>query len=231
MTAWIVIGCILLFFVFLLSLKAKITVAYADEVTLSVKVLFLKIGILPKKQKKGPHSMSAAKARRLRKKMAKAEEKKKLKAKEKAAHKLQKKEEEADKPKKSLSEILDLISMVRSLAAEVIRRFFKHLRIDVARLKIKVAFGDAAATAVAYGAITGAVNLLLPVLEQVKNFDLPRQADFDIQADFLGESIEADVELSFSLRVWHLFHVAFGALGNFISHKIKHTDTSDHKLK
>ena len=71
MPALIVLGCVLLFFIFLFSLKATITIAYHEEVTLSVRVLFFKIGILPKKEKKGPRSMSAAKAQRIRKKMAK----------------------------------------------------------------------------------------------------------------------------------------------------------------
>ena len=218
MTALLVIGIIVLLFVGLLSLKATVTVAYSDEVRLSVKVLCFRIGILPKKEKKGPHSMSAAKAERIRKKARKKAEKKRLaaqeKAKKKAEHKLQKK-----KPKKSVSEILDMLTMIRSIAAEVIRRFVKHLRIDVARLKLKIATGDAATTAIAYGAVTQSVNLLLPVLEQVKNFRLPDVTDLDIQADFTAEESEADVELSFSLRVWHVFHVAFGALGRFLKHR------------
>jgi hypothetical protein len=48
MTALIVIGCILLFFVFILSLKAKITVVYDGEVALYLKVLFIKIKIKEK---------------------------------------------------------------------------------------------------------------------------------------------------------------------------------------
>ena len=48
LTALIVIGCILLFFVFVLSLKAKITVIYDGEVALYLKVLFIKIKLLPK---------------------------------------------------------------------------------------------------------------------------------------------------------------------------------------
>ena len=218
MTALLVIGIIVLLFVGLLSLKATVTVAYSDEVRLSVKVLCFRIGILPKKEKKGPHSMSAAKADRIRKKARKKAEKKRLaaqeKAKKKAEHKLQKK-----KPKKSVSEILDMLTMIRSIAAEVIHRFVKHLRIDVARLKLKIATGDAATTAIAYGAVTQSVNLLLPVLAQVKNFRLPDPTDLDIQADFTAEESEADVELSFSLRVWHVFHVAFGALGRFLKHR------------
>ena len=51
MTALIVIGCIILFFALILSLKAKITVVYDGEVALFVKVLFIKIKILPKKKK------------------------------------------------------------------------------------------------------------------------------------------------------------------------------------
>ena len=219
MTALIVIGIILLFFVFLLSLKATVTIAYREEVALSVRVLCLKIPILPKKEKRYSHAMSAKKARKLREKAAKKEKKKQDASRQKAIKKAEKKELKKNAPKKSLSEILDMITMVRKLAATVIRIFFKRLRIDVARLKIKVATGDAATTAIAYGAITQAVNLLLPVLENVKTFDLPKEADFSIEADFLSDAIEADVELSFSLRVWHLFDVAFGALKSFLAHK------------
>lgn len=42
MTALIVLGCILLFFIFLLSIKFKIIVSYSDEVALCVRVLGLK---------------------------------------------------------------------------------------------------------------------------------------------------------------------------------------------
>ena len=220
MTALIIIGCILLFFIFLLSLKATITIAYSEELTLFVKVLFFKIKILPKKEKRGPFSMSAAKAARIRKKAEKKAAKKKQAKKEKEYKKAQQKEQEKEKDKKSISDILDIISLIRKLVAEVIRRFFKHLRIDVARLKIKVATGDAASTAIAYGAVTQSVNLLLPVLEEVKNFKLPKMQELDIYADFTADTPTADIMLSFSLRVWHVFDVAFGALKAFLKHKL-----------
>lgn len=221
MTAWIILGAILLFFVFLLSLKATITVGYSDEVTLSIRVLFVKIKLLPKKTKKGPHSMSAKKAEKLRKKAAKAAAKKKEAKRLKAEHKLQKKEAEKDKPKKSMSEILDMISLIRELVAVVIRRFFGHLRIRVTRLKLVVATPDAATTAIAYGAACTAINLLLPTLSEVKNFKLPAEDEFGVVCDFTADTPSFDVKLSFSLRVWHLFHVAFGALGRFISRKLR----------
>ena len=231
MTALIILGIILLFFVFLLSLKATVTIAYADELTLSVRVLCFKIRILPKKEKKGPRSMSKKKAEKLRLKAKKKAQKKREAAKAKEEAKRQKKEAAKKRPKKSMSEILDTISMVRSIAAEVIRRFFKHLRIDVARVHVKVATGDAATTAVAYGAACTALNMLLPVLSQVKNFSLPREKDFSVEPDFLGETPTLDVKLSFSLRVWHLFHVGFGALGKFLKHRSSAPTQVDHKYK
>jgi len=229
MTALIIIGCILLFFVFLLSLKATITIAYTDEVTLSVRVLCFKIKLLPKKEKKGPHSMSRRKAEHIRKKARKKAQKKREAALAKEEAKKQKKEAAKGKPKKSMSEILDSISMIRSIAAEVIRRFFKHLRIDVARVKVKVATGDAATTAVAYGAVCASLNVLLPVLYEVKNFSLPKEKDFSVEPDFVGDTPELDVKLSFSLRVWHVFHVAFGALKKFLKHQTKKTNQTNHK--
>ena len=164
--------------------------------------------------------MSPKKAEKIRKKLEKKKEKKRLAKKKKAQKKEQKKAEalENPKPKKSLAEILDMIVLVRKLIAKVVGRFAKHLRIDIARLKIRVATGDAANTAIAYGAITQGINLLFPLLEKVKNFDLPKAKDIDVVADFTGESIEADVRFAFSLRVWHVFDVAFGALFTFIAH-------------
>lgn len=216
MIGWIILACIVLFFAFLLSLKATIIIAYSDEVTLTVRVLFLKIRILPKKEKKnGPHSMSASKAQKIRRKLAKKERAKR----EKKAQKEIRKKQAPPKPKKSVAEILDLIAMVRKLVSAVVKRFFKHLRVNVARLNVKIATGDAASTAIAYGAVTQSINVLFPLLEPIKNFGLPETTEVDIQPDFLSESSEIDILISFSLRVWHVFDIAFSALGAFLKHK------------
>ncbi len=218
MTALLVIGIILLFFVFLLSLRATVTVCYGDDLALSVKVLFLRIKILPKKEKKGPRSLSAKKAKKLREKLSQKKKKKADAAKEK---KLAKAEKKKTKKKKSMSEILDLIRLITTLLGVVIRKFFKHLRIDLARLKLTVATSDAATTAIAYGAATQTISILLPLIQSVRQVSLPKEADLDIRADFLSDTPSFDLKLSVSLRVWHLFDVAFGALFSFIKHKIK----------
>ncbi len=224
MVALWIIGIIVLFFALLLSLKFTITIIYHDELALYVRVLFIKIPILPKKEKKrGPHSMSEKKAQRLREKL----EKKRLKKEEAKKKKASQKESPTEKPKKTLPEILDMITMVRTIAAKVIAKFWKHLHIDIARLRIRVAMGDAAETAIAYGAVTGAINTLFPLLETVKNFDLPKQKDIDVVADFVSEEIEADVKISFSLRLWHALDVAFSALFSFIGHQFKKAPKAD----
>ena len=161
--------------------------------------------------------MSAKKAEKIRKKKAaKAQKKRKKTAKRGEEHKPQKKE------KKSISEILDVVSLVTDLTGVVVTRFTKRLRIKVARMKIVVATDDAATTAIAYGAITQSINLLLPILSDVKNFDLPKnEKNFDVRADFTSDTPSADIKISFSLRVWHLFDIALGALKKFIAHKFK----------
>ena len=216
-----VLVCIFLFFALILSLKAKITVIYNGEIVLFLKILGIKIKILPKKaRKKGPHSMSEKKAQKIK---AKLEEK----AKKKAAKKSIKDQEKSKaklsgkpRPKKSISEILDVISAIKDIASRVIKVFFKHLRIDLARCHIAVATGDAATTAIAYGAICDASLHLFHVLEGVKGFDLPARQDFSISADYLSEQTKIDIKISFSIRVWHVLHAAFAALKAFVANTI-----------
>ena len=221
MLALYIIGGILLFFAFILSLKATVTVAYRDEVALSVRVLFLNFRIRPQKKKKGPHAMSERKAKKIKEKLRKKQQTKADAKQKKQDKRAAKKEAPAATPKKKLSDILDIITLVRALLAKITKTFFGHLRIDVVRLKIRVATGDAASTAIAYGAVTQAVNLLFPLLDGTKTVSTPKKRDIDIVADFLGEEMEADIKISFSLRVWHVLHVGLAALLATIKHFIK----------
>ena len=233
MTALIVIGIIILFFVFLASLKATITVEYNGEVALSVRVLFIKIGILPSKEKKRKKSMSKKQAEKLKAKLEAKEAKKRAKKAQKKKEKQQKKADIASgkikKEKKSPGEILDIVSLVSNLVKQVIGKFFSHLRIKVVRIRMKIATGDAAATALTYGAVSQSINVLLPLLDQIKTVSFPTARNIDISADFTSEESEIDIKLSFSLRVWHIFHVAFAALGELIKYFFKSLKRKDEK--
>lgn len=218
-----IIGIIILFFAFLLSLKATVTVEYNGEVALSVRVLFIKLRILPKKEKKRSRSMSRRKAQRLRAAMEKKEAKKKEKAAKKKAAKAEKKAQSASAKKKKLSgqEIVDIVSLICQLVRAVIETFFGHLRIKLARIRLVIATGDAATTAIAYGAVTQSINVLFPLLESVRTLSLPVGDNISVSTDFTSDRTEIDVKLSFSLRVWHLFHVALAALWRLIKHTFK----------
>lgn len=162
--------------------------------------------------------MSVKKAEKIKAKLRKKSQKKKTSAEEKKKAKAEKK---ATKQKKNIREIISNVQMITSIAVAVLEKFFKHLRIRLARIKIVVATGDAASTAIAYGAITQSINLLFPLLEKVKNFEKLPKSDISVDLDYLAEEPTVDIKLMFSIRVWHVFDVAFAALGRFIKHKFK----------
>lgn len=235
MLALKILGIIALVIFLLGSLKATVTVEYNGEVALSVRVLFIKIGILPSKEKKRKRSMSKKQAQKLTDKLKAKEEKKRAKKAQKKKAKEQKKADIASgkvkKEKKTPAEILDIVSLVTGLVKQVIGKFFGHLRIKVARIRMKIGTGDAATTALTYGAVTQAINVLFPLLDSVRTLSLPTVKDIDIQADFTCEETEIDIKISFALRVWHLFHVAFAALGELIKYFFKSFGRKDAKNK
>lgn len=209
-----IIGGILLFFAFIASLRAEVLIAYSDEFALTVRVLGIPIKILPKKKKKVKIS---AYSRKNRAKYEAAEKEKALKKAKKKAEKKKKKDaakakKKADKaagkvkPKKPLSETID---MIRDLVAVFVGRFAKHLRIRIARLHIGVATGDAASTAILYGAIAPSVACIAALLDSTSTLRHPARTDVDIHADYLSEKMQIDIEIGFSICVWQLFDVLF----------------------
>ncbi len=210
----LVIAAIIAFIAFI---KATVVISYSDDICLYVKVLFLKIKILPSKEKKQKQTMSVKKAEKIKAKLRKKSEKKKLSAVEKQKKKEEKKN---TKEKKSITAIVSDVQLFASLAVLVIRKFFKHLRIKIAKIHLIIATSDAATTAIAYGAITQSLNILLPALESVKNFQSLEKADIFLDTDFLSETPTVDIKLAFSIRIWQVFDIAFSALGSFIKRKL-----------
>ena len=216
----------------LLSLRGVLTVAYDGEISVNYRVLFIKIPIYPlpkrKERKRRRWHMSAAEAERIKKAQAKKEERWRR---FKARFKSEKKDKEKEKPKETqastekkftpptkeqikdvLTDTVDIVAALTEIIAVVVKRFTHHLRIKVARFKVKSATEDAAVTAVTYGAVSQIINLLLPILSTVQNFDLPKQKNFDISADFTTTKTDIDVEVSFSIRVWHFADMGIRAL-------------------
>lgn len=218
-----IIGGILLFFAFIASLRAEVLIAYSDEFALTVRVLGIPIKILPKKNKKVKIS---AYSRKNRAKYEAAQKEKAIKKAKKNAEKKQKKEaakakKKADKaagkakPKKPITDIID---MILDLVGVAVGRFGKHLRIRIARLHIGVATGDAASTAILYGAIAPAVACIAAYLDSTSTLRYPAKTDVDIHADYLSEKTVVDIEIGFSICVWQLFDILFRTGFRLVKH-------------
>ncbi len=163
-------------------------------------------------QKKADKIRAAKRAREEKKRLAKIEKKK-------AKEEKKKQKAENPKPKMTLGEITDMTGMILAIVKTVLGKFFGHLRVKVARFKITLASGDPALTAIAYGAVTQTVSYIIALLHNSKNVRGLVRENVDIRTDFLSETPQVDIKISFSLRVWHLFHVAFSALGKLLRSK------------
>lgn len=185
-TALYVILGIVLLFALLLSLRIGICIMYSEDLTVYLKILFIKIRLFPKKEKKYRPSRS---------------DKKKGKG-DATSDSRVKKKTVSHENKAPLSETLKTITEIVSTFA---RTFAKHLHVRLARIHVCVASGDAAQTAILYGAISGACACLIDALDSITNLDGMRRSSINIYADFLSEKCKADISITLSISV-------FGAL-------------------
>lgn len=217
MPALIIVGCVILLFVLLFTVRASVTVEYRDELSLWVRVFGIKIGILPKKEKKYKYSKytlkkirrrdekaakkkakadAARREREAEKAKRKADAKKRRDSMTKAQLKAEKKRKKAERPK-----LGDIVSLSLSIAKLFFSRFFGKLHIKIARLHVNVATGDAASTAILYGALYPTAHLFLAGLEKISNVDGLKKADMQITPDYLSEQTTVDLKLTFSVSL------------------------------
>ncbi len=211
----IVLGVLILLIAGVLLLRATVTIKYRDEVTLTLRVLFFNLRLLPAKEKKPPRlrDYTPARFRRMLKKKRRKAEKKRLKAKKKAEKKAAKKalkKSQKQMPGHQSSkkrDLLENIELVKALVEVFCKRFAKHLRVTVARLKITVASDEAAKTAYMYGAVSQSVAYLTEVLDRITNLRYTNDAELGVLVDFSETKPTADIDISVSMRVWQLLDV------------------------
>ena len=212
MTGWIIFGCIVLFFVFLFTVHAYVTIDMAEEMALTVRVLGIPIRILPKKPKtynlkkytlkkirkrdEKEAKKAAKKAASKKKKKAEKEQKKADKKAELA--KLSKEERRALKEKKKASRpaLTNLIPLVCRVLGLFFSRFFGKLRIKVARLHVRVGAADAMQAAVIYGVVNQSVQYLVEFLRKISHVDGLKKADILVEPDFLSDKVEFDFNIT-----------------------------------
>ncbi len=206
LTPWIILCAVLLFILFLLSLRVRLVIRAGESVVLDLKILFLRFRLYPKKKRIKPRDYSARKLARAKKKEAKRDEKT---AKRKKSH-----APARDAVKLPLR---DKIALVRALCAFLVRRTHKHLHLHAAQLHVRVATGDPATTALAYGAVSQSVAYLLAGLDRITHLKAA-EPDVAVTADFLGERSEIRANVTLSMRIWGFLVTAVPA---FITHMNK----------
>ena len=148
---WILLGisAFVLLIVAILSVKVTLLMSYDSEFKLSVKWLFIKLKILPKKEKEDKPKKEKTKKEKPKKEKDKTEE--------------EKNEEKAEeKPKKDnilvafyknqgLSGVIQLLNDTVSAIGGMFGSIFKHMIFHELKLHITVGTDDSAETAILYG--------------------------------------------------------------------------------
>ena len=189
MKALLIILAVIAFFVLLLSIKFSVIVHMDGEIALSVKWAFIKINILPKKEKK------------------KKKKKKKKKEKKKKDEKPEKKDETVKEPKKKdnifkrfyrnkgvegFKELLaNLVKDLKKMNRRLVRAFI----IDDLFISMFVGAGDSAETAVKFGKTCSAVY---PALGFICDTMRVKKQKCEIIPDFINGSNEVRFHVQLS---------------------------------
>lgn len=193
---------IVLFFILVLSVPVRVSLAYDEKIRVSVKYLFIKLDILPVGPKK---------------------EKKPKKPKEPKPPK-ESAEDKAPKEKKP-SPIIEMVKAnghdgmitVISNLGKVLGTYggklFKSIVFDVLDLDITVGTGDSAATAIKYGQICQKV---FPVMGFICSNNIVRKYDIKVEPDFLANSTEGKFYCDMKICVRKIINSTVGMVVRLI---------------
>ncbi len=232
MTALIIIVSILLFFALILNVHAFITFEMAEQMALTLRILFIRIKILPKKEK--TYKIKDYSLKKIRKreqkaavKAALAAVKKKEKAEQKARKKAEKQaelaamtkaERKALKAEKKASRpaLTDLIPLILRTLGFFSTRFFWKLHIKVAKLYVRVGAADAMQAAVLYGIANQSIQYFVTGLQKLVRVDGLDQADIRVEPDFLSDKIEFEMNLTVRVSLGNLLWALIKAGWRFL---------------
>ena len=233
---WIALG-IFLFFFFIFIIPIHVTVGLTESVSVMIRILFLKIPILPKAKKKKPKKEKKEKKQKKEKKPKEKKKKKEEKPDSEGEKKEQKAKEEKEKEpedegkkketkkkkkkKKKVSDIVALVRMLLNVVVALFKRLGRNFKIRVYAYEICVASDEAAKTAVMYGAVKSLSETIFLRLQDSINFKIVKKAPVGIYVDFLEEKFKANVKIDFSISIAGVFGILFAAIGEAIRSLIK----------
>ena len=208
MTALIILFSILILIALILLIRIKVIIYYrGEDIKLNLHILGIPIKLLPRKQKKKKIKLSNYSYKKRKKSL------------QKKPKKVKKKKEKVNVNEKP--SITEAIPTIAEIVKYLLKKFFGHLRIDVTEIKITVGTDDAAKTAIMFGIVNQAAAALFDLLSTITNVKKNRKNEIAVYADFASEKTVININLGFSLRIWHLFSIAFGALFKYLKNMLK----------
>ena len=189
-----VLGGIILFIAFLLSVKINLVLVYDNRFSVYIKILFFKIWLFPEKQKKKPKKAKKEKPSGDSKAVAK---------------------EKKTEPNK----ILKILTAMKDTISDFISDFFGKVHFKLLKIYASIGCEDACKTALAYGSVTQSVGYIIELLNNVSNVDMSRSSDIDIRPDFISQKSWFEAHCVLYLRVASLFPLGIKAIKAFFKYK------------
>ncbi|MBQ0124723.1 MAG: hypothetical protein KBS59_00170 [Clostridiales bacterium] len=121
-----------------------------------------------------------------------------------------------EKKKKSASDIVKLIKSISGAVGVLLGKLKNKLKIRLKMLEVIIGTGDAAETALIYGAAANACDELMRALEEFMNFEAIDGA-VNIEADFLSENTTAKIDAYASINAFGALYVLLPTLRRYLT--------------
>lgn len=188
----------------LMSSRLRFTFESIDGVNLTLRFLFLKFRLYPKKQKKiilKDYSLKKVKARKNQDGAEKKHDKKNAPNKSKNAGK-------ANGDVKSF-----LISCLKTIAKDLPKR----VRTERLILHLTVCGKDAAGTAIKFGAANQFASLLCSIIDEGMPMKNTKRRSICITPDYIGEKDQYNVKITLSITLGGIILSAIKIIGAYVS--------------
>lgn len=206
-----VLVVILIFIVFLLTSWVRITLVYEKSLKIYLRFLFIRFSPWYIKNKKNHLRDYSVKALRKKRILFQKSQKKFLK-------KAEIKKDKTLSNKREVSDLRNLLRYLLRITLVLVKKFNKYLRVDIKRFVITVATGDAAQTAIVYGAVSQVTADLISLFGRYYKIKYTRGAQTGVRADFLDDKWSADLHIVFRARLYHLISLALRAFIEYSKH-------------
>ena len=206
MRALLIVLPILAALLLLLLSSLRITLSYGGELALSIRYLFFRFSLYPRKKK-------GKKKKRKKKKASGTATKTATTKKPPATAKKQKK-------RLSFGDVRFLLRVLRETLAKILEKASRHVRITLRELRITIGGErDAAVAAIEYGLISQTVSYLLAYLDHTGFLKPPRDGAIDLRVDFTEREHTLSAKILISCPLIFLIPLLFSSLTHALAAK------------